>query len=316
VGSEPAVATARETRQRVLVGPPKRSRTRFGGPLRDALLRLMKPWTVHQQDVDLMLVSAIDQLNMALRDLDPVRDVAEGWRSLPAAGELELETFEQPVAGRVIGYRSAEAEAEASGEGGAEALLLAPEEVVAERRRPYLRILDGHAPVLDAGCGRGELLDLLRAAGIEASGVEPSAELAAVARAKGHEVAVEGIVEHLEGAGEQSFGAIFTAVALELELRQLARCLALARTRLGPGGPLVAESLNPHSPESLKYALAGPTRSSPLLPEVALALARAAGFAQAFVFHPQGSGDVSVDRHSATHYALVASAPGGQGRPQ
>src|ERR1051325_3918863 len=41
-------------------------------------------------------------------------------------------------------------------------------DVVRERQRPYLSVLRDHAPVLDVGCGRGEMLALLHEAGIEA----------------------------------------------------------------------------------------------------------------------------------------------------
>ena len=41
-----------------------------------------------------------------------------------------------------------------------------------ERQRPYLSLLGGRQPVLDAGCGRGEFLDLLRDAGVPARGVD------------------------------------------------------------------------------------------------------------------------------------------------
>src|SRR5262249_2074605 len=36
-----------------------------------------------------------------------------------------------------------------------------------ERQQGYVELLRGNAPVVDLGCGRGELLELLRAAGIE-----------------------------------------------------------------------------------------------------------------------------------------------------
>src|SRR5512133_72169 len=39
---------------------------------------------------------------------------------------------------------------------------------IRDRQRPYVDILRDAAPVLDAGCGRGEVLGLLREAGVEA----------------------------------------------------------------------------------------------------------------------------------------------------
>ena len=46
------------------------------------------------------------------------------------------------------------------------------EDVIRERQRPYVSLLEGRQPVLDVGCGRGEFLELLRADGIAARGVD------------------------------------------------------------------------------------------------------------------------------------------------
>ena len=59
---------------------------------------------------------------------------------------------------------------------------------VRDRQRPYVERLREHAPVLDLGCGRGELLALLREAGIEARGADANADMVAFARAEGLEV--------------------------------------------------------------------------------------------------------------------------------
>ena len=45
----------------------------------------------------------------------------------------------------------------------------------------YVPMLADHAPVLDLGCGRGELLDMLREQGIEARGIDIAPELVASA---------------------------------------------------------------------------------------------------------------------------------------
>jgi glycosyltransferase involved in cell wall biosynthesis len=259
---EPAAATARNARGRIIKGPPHGARSRFRGPMRNLALRLMRPWTVHQRSVDLTLVSAIDQLNAALRDLEPVRTVGEGWRAVPDGDGLQLASFEHPVAGRVVGY---------SGE---QQMGVDPAAGVApERRRPYLGLLEGHAPVLDA----------------------PHS----------------GANEYLDGLADDSLGAIFSSEALRLPIADLTRFLELARAKLAPGGLLIAESPNPHCAEALKYELAGLARSAPLLPETALALARSAGFPKAFVFHPHGSGDVEADRYTSTVYALIGTARSG-----
>ncbi len=47
-----------------------------------------------------------------------------------------------------------------------------PEPFIRERQRYYVDLLRGHAPVLDVGCGRGEMLGLLAEADIPAVGVD------------------------------------------------------------------------------------------------------------------------------------------------
>ena len=56
---------------------------------------------------------------------------------------------------------------------------------VRERQRPYVDDFRDAAPVLDVGCGRGELLGLLRDAGIDASGIDADADMVAYARGEG-----------------------------------------------------------------------------------------------------------------------------------
>ena len=67
--------------------------------------------------------------------------------------------------------------------------------------------------MLDVGFGRGELLDLLRDAGIEARGVDMDAGMVDHVRAKGHEVVLGDANEYLKGLEPDTLGAI---VALEV----------------------------------------------------------------------------------------------------
>ena len=86
----------------------------------------------------------------------------------------------------------------------------------------------------------------------------------------------------------------------------LKQFLALAARKLRPGGLLVAETVNPHSAAALKAFWVDVTHQHPLFPETMLALCRIAGFDAAYVFHPNGVGDVEVDRFTTGEYAVVA----------
>jgi spermidine synthase len=83
--------------------------------------------------------------------------------------------------------------------------------------------------------------------------------------------------------------------------------LELCRSRLRPGGILIAETINPHALEAFKTFYTDLTHQRPIFPEVALACCELAGFDRAYVLFPQGSGDLSADRRSQGEYAVVAS---------
>jgi O-antigen chain-terminating methyltransferase len=122
-----------------------------------------------------------------------------------------------------------------------------PGETIKERQRSYLRHFIG-APgrVLDAGCGRGEFLDLLREAGIPASGIDQDAEMAARAREKGLDVAVGDLFAHLAALPDGSLGGLFAAQVVEhLSTDGLVCLVRLAHAKLAPGGRFVAETINP-----------------------------------------------------------------------
>src|SRR5581483_1453871 len=120
------------------------------------------------------------------------------------------------------------------------------EEEVRSRQRAYLDAFRGAAPVLDVGCGRGEFLDLLREAGIAASGVDRSLDLVLHCREKGHDVVHADAFVHLDALDDSSLGGIFAAQFVEhLHPAQIVRFVRLCARRLRPGGRLVLETPNP-----------------------------------------------------------------------
>jgi O-antigen chain-terminating methyltransferase len=150
---------------------------------------------------------------------------------------------------------------------------------VLERQRPYVADFEGAAPVLDVGCGRGELLSLLREAGIGATGIDRDPDMVDLCRAEGLDVEQGDAIAHLEGLDGESLGGVFAAQVLEhLPPAPLVRLLELARAKLRPGGILVAETMNPLSLVALKNYFADLTHAQPLVPETLVLLARQAGF--------------------------------------
>lgn len=240
-------------------------------------------------------------------DAAPARLVAE-TRALPYMASEAFRTFDAGAAGTVFGYDDPKVSEADDDYREFEELFRGSEEFIAQRQRRYLDVVGDCAPALDVGCGRGEFLDVLASAGIEATGVDSDAGMVARCRAKGHEATVEGDgVDYLESLDDGSLGLVFSAQVVEhMPPETLRRFLAVAARKLRPGGLLIAETVNPHSAAALKAFWVDVTHQHPLFPETMLALTRIAGFAAAYVFHPNGSGDVEQDRYVTGEYAVVA----------
>jgi SAM-dependent methyltransferase len=150
---------------------------------------------------------------------------------------------------------------------------------VRERQRPYVDDLREFAPVLDIGCGRGELLGLLRQEGVEARGVDADADMVAYARGEGLEVERADLLEYLDALPDDSLGGVFAGQVVEhLPPGALQRLLELAVGKLRGGGLFVAETINPLSPLALRNYFADLTHAQPLVPETLALLAKQAGF--------------------------------------
>ncbi len=144
----------------------------------------------------------------------------------------------------------------------------------------YLPLLGQHPPVLDLGCGRGELLLMLRDAGVAARGVESDPALVQAAVRRGLAVTAGDLLEVLPGLPDGGCGAVTAIHVVEhLPPDRLPALLAEIRRVLAPGGVLVLESPNVHS---LRVGAAlywlDPTHRRPLPPETVELLLRAAGF--------------------------------------
>jgi len=160
-----------------------------------------------------------------------------------------------------------------------ESRLRAPTAEVRERQRHYVDVLAGSAPVLDLGCGRGELLALLRDAGIEARGVDADADMASYARGEQLEVEQADALDALEAAPDGSLGAVTALQLVEhLPPATLIRFLRLGAEKVRPGGVLLLETINPASPHALQNYFADLTHSQPLVPATLELLVREAGF--------------------------------------
>jgi 2-polyprenyl-3-methyl-5-hydroxy-6-metoxy-1,4-benzoquinol methylase len=222
---------------------------------------------------------------------------------LDRPGGLELEIFDPGLGTEVVGFRDGGLDENDRVYVGFEDYFRGSEAEVIQRQRAYIPLMRGRGSVLDVGSGRGEFLAVMREAGITA--------MVERARGSGLEVEEADAVTYLDALPDQSVGAIFAAQVIEhLSYDDLLRFLRAARDKLSPGGILTMETVNPHAPQALKHFWIDPTHRNPLFPETVLALCRLTGFAQGYIWYPQGTGDLDRDRSQQLDYAVVTEAPG------
>ena len=200
----------------------------------------------------------------------------------------------------------------------------------------YASILADHQPVLDFGCGRGELVEVLAARGIDAAGVDPDVGMVEEAIGSGRSVHLGDGLAHLRAMAPHSLGALISVHVVEhLPLPVLVELFELAATRLRPGGIFIAETPNPMSLIVLgnSYIL-DPTHVWPLHPSLLTFLAERSGFrevdlrfyspAEAYRLAPIDAGadapawvaDINIALERLNHvlfgpqeYALIARTP-------
>jgi O-antigen chain-terminating methyltransferase len=268
------------TAERPAGGGPKGAVKRF---LRKLMRWYVEPLAADQRvfnDSVLKLVDALseradasaaarEQAERLVRELE--ERLARLERRAPAVGgtSVPVTVAAQPAAASVPDYFAFESRMRGSVES------------IRDRQRPYVDVLRDAAPVLDVGCGRGELLGLLREAGVEARGIDADSDMVAYARGDGLDVEQADLVEYLQAAADASLGGIFMGQVVEhLPAPALVQAFQLAAAKLRPGGVLIAETINPLSPIALRNYFADLTHAQPLVPETLELLARQSGFAE------------------------------------
>ncbi len=161
-----------------------------------------------------------------------------------------------------------------------EAAFRGSDDELRDRYQDLAAILDGHGRVLDIGCGRGELLELLAARGTEASGVELDPALVAEARARGLSVVEGDGIAHLGALADRSLGAVVLIQVVEhLTPQEVIDLVATARDKVRDGGLLVMETVNPGSLYTFAHAFyLDPTHRQPVHPAYLDFLVRQSGW--------------------------------------
>jgi len=151
---------------------------------------------------------------------------------------------------------------------------------VAEKQKFYLPFLwNVPGPVLDAGCGRGEFLRLLKDQGIVARGVDSNGLAVEVCRAAGLDVRKGDAIDAIAAAPPASLGAVVAFQVVEhWPAAATFRFLAEARRAIAPGGVLIVETVNTDSLSAMNAFYLDPTHVRPVPPEALRFLCDAAGF--------------------------------------
>jgi SAM-dependent methyltransferase len=125
---------------------------------------------------------------------------------------------------------------------------------IEERLRFYLPLLEKHRigtqrmPILDLGCGRGEWLEILSEADLDAYGVDTNRIFIAQCKARGLRVVEEDALQHLRSLQDGRLGGVTGFHIIEhLPLDVLIKLIDETVRVLKPGGLAIFETPNPQN---------------------------------------------------------------------
>ena len=136
--------------------------------------------------------------------------------------------------------------------------------------------------IVDIGCGRGEMLELLQRTGHEVLGVDIDAGMVQVCNDKGLPAVLGNGIQFLSQTPPESLKGIFCAQVVEhLITPELEQLMTLAHERLRLGGVLVVETINPRSSFALgNHFYADTSHVRPVHPETLRFICEQVGFSR------------------------------------
>jgi SAM-dependent methyltransferase len=182
---------------------------------------------------------------------------------------------------------------------------------IRSRLTDYVPVLSSGSDVVDVGCGRGELLELLRQNGVGARGVDTNDGMVQLCRARGLDVAQGDALGFLEQQPDGSIGGLAAIQVVEhFEPAYLLRFLEAAFHKLRAGAPMVLETINPACWMAFfETYIRDVTHKQPLHPETLRYLVQTSGFTSVDVhFRSPVRESDRLERVSGAE-AVLAGAP-------
>jgi len=178
------------------------------------------------------------------------------------------------------------------------------ETAIRQRQQMYTARFQHHVPVLDLGCGRGEMLEVLRQAGISARGVDASEESVALCRSNGLDAERADLFSYLSALADASLGgAVSCQVVEHLPPERLPELARLLHAKLRAGGLVAIETPNPECLAIFaSHFYLDPTHRHPIPPAL-----------MAFYLEEAGFGRIQVERLSPAIETMPALAELPQG---
>jgi O-antigen chain-terminating methyltransferase len=260
------------------------------------MLRVLRLVTRSQGSFNMKVLEGTKALDRSIAILRREFDDAE--RRLSRTTELlqaRMQTYETPASAREPGPRMRSSlppgGLSAPSSGGLSAPLSdgfyvrfeeefrGSEEAIRERQGGYVGFFrDAPGPVLDCGCGRGEFVEILAAAGIPASGVDANRVAITLGRNRGVAIEAGDAFERLRSIRGGLGGICALQFVEHLAPASVVEFLGLAFEALAPGGRLLLETINPDSLYAMRAYRLDPTHAWPVPARTLSLLVREAGF--------------------------------------